>query len=360
MQDMEQAAKRYFTQQLMQWHSRDNTRTLPWKEEKDPYKIWLSEVILQQTRAEQGLPYYLRFTEAYPTVTHLANAGDEDVFRLWQGLGYYNRCRNLLFSARYIANELDGQFPGSYEDIGSLKGVGAYTAAAIASFAYGLPHAVVDGNVYRVLSRYFGIATPIDSTEGKKEFSNLAQELLDKTDSAGYNQAIMDIGATVCKPATPLCDSCPLQKKCFARKQELIAYLPVKSKKLIVKKRFFHYIFLLHKGKTWIRKRSANDIWQNLYEPLLVENEGAMTPQQLHNCDIVQLINAPESSMEFAGNEIQRLTHRIIESQYYTIQLAELPPTLPEDGVWVNCKNLHKYAFPKSLVSFLEKKSYFY
>lgn len=357
---MDKAERQYFTRQLMQWHAHDNERSLPWKEEKDPYKIWLSEVILQQTRAEQGLPYYLRFTEAYPTVKHLAAAQDEDVFRLWQGLGYYNRCRNMLASARYIAGELNGKFPKEYEQIAGLKGVGAYTAAAIASFAYGLPYAVLDGNVYRVLSRYFGIETPIDGTAGKKEFSQLAQELLDETDSAGYNQAIMDIGATVCKPAVPLCDTCPLEQKCFARKHAMMGDLPVKSKRLTVKKRYFHYIFLLHEGKVWLRKRTANDIWQNLYEPLLAEHTALMSMQELLKHDTVKQLKLKEQDVVKAGEASQRLTHRIIEQQFYIVQLKTMPGTLPEDGNWIDFKEVNKYAFPKSIVSFIEKKSYFY
>src|SRR5690606_265290 len=269
---MTKAQQQYFTRRLMHWHATHNDRSLPWKEEKDPYKIWLSEIILQQTRAQQGLPYYIKFTEAYPKVKDLATAAEEEVFRLWQGLGYYNRCRNMLATARYIHTELGGKFPRSFEEIQNLKGVGAYTAAAIASFAYGLPHAVVDGNVYRVLSRYFGIDKPIDSTAGKKEFTKLADALLDKTGSAGYNQAIMDLGATVCKPASPDCDGCPLAEKCFARANGLIADLPVKSKKLTIKTRHFHYILFLHDGHLWIRKRTEKDIWQNLHEPFLIEH----------------------------------------------------------------------------------------
>jgi A/G-specific adenine glycosylase len=357
---MDKAQRQYFTRQLMHWHVTGNYRALPWKEEKDPYKIWLSEVILQQTRAEQGLPYYLRFTEQYPTVKHLAAAKDEDVFRLWQGLGYYNRCRNMLASARYIATELEGKFPKEYEQIAGLKGVGSYTAAAIASFGYGLPYAVLDGNVYRVLSRYFGIDTPIDGTAGKKEFGQLAQELLDTTDSAGYNQAIMDIGATVCKPAAPLCGDCPLQKKCFARKHAMTADLPVKSKKLTVKKRYFHYVFLLHDGKLWVRKRTANDIWQNLHEPLMVEHTALYKKEELLKDDAVKMLKLKAANVAEAGEASQRLTHRIIEQRFYIAKVKTKPGALPGDGAWVDFKELNKYAFPKSIVSFLEKKSYFY
>ncbi len=212
----------------MLWHKEENTRSLPWKNETDPYKIWLSEIILQQTRAEQGLNYYLNFIKNYPTICDLANAIDDDVFRHWQGLGYYNRCKNMLATARFICEQKNGVFPNDYEEILALKGVGAYTAAAIASFAFGLPHAVVDGNVYRVLARYFGIENAIDSTLGKAKFAQIADELLDKKNPAAYNQAIMDLGATVCTPKNPRCEICPLSKNCVALKSDLIYFFPVK------------------------------------------------------------------------------------------------------------------------------------
>lgn len=357
---MNKAQQQYFTRQLMHWHATHNERSLPWKEEKDPYKIWLSEIILQQTRAEQGLPYYLRFTAAYPTIQHMATADDEEVFRLWQGLGYYNRCRNMLATARHIASELNSIFPDSYDAIQALKGVGPYTAAAIASFAYGLPHAVVDGNVYRVLSRYFGIETPIDTTQGKKEFTGLANQLLDKSDSAGYNQAIMDQGATVCKPANPDCTNCPLQKKCFAREHGLINDLPVKSKKLTVRTRYFHYILFVHDNKVWIRKRTGNDIWQNLYEPYLAEHETPVQAAELVQLPEMRLFRLKASSLKFAGKHSQRLTHRIIESHFYTCVVQRPPLALPHEGQWVPVEELDKYAFPKTVLSFFGKNVYFY
>lgn len=341
----------------MQWHAADNNRSLPWKEEKDPYRIWLSEVILQQTRAQQGLPYYKAFTGAYPAIQDMAAARDEEVFRLWQGLGYYNRCRNMLATARYIAHERSGIFPDNYNDIVSLKGVGPYTAAAIASFAYGLPHAVVDGNVYRVLSRYFGIDTPIDSTAGKKQFTELANQLLDTEDSAGYNQAIMDLGATVCKPANPSCDDCPLQKNCFAYNRGTIADLPVKSKKLQVKKRHFHYLFFIHRGKTWIHKRTGKDIWQNLYEPYLHEAGRALNTREIEA--VLQPHTSDIKDLKEAGTTSQRLTHRIIESRFYIVNLKKQITGLPANGQWVSIGQLDDFAFPKTIVSFLQKKSYF-
>lgn len=357
---MDKTQQRFFTKQLMQWHRADNERSLPWKEEKDPYKIWLSEIILQQTRAQQGLPYYLRFMETYPTISDMAGADDEEVFRIWQGLGYYNRCRNMLATARYIAGELKGHFPATHDAILALKGVGPYTAAAIASFAFGLLHAVVDGNVYRVLSRYFGIATPIDSTEGKQQFTELAEALLDKNDSAAYNQAIMDLGATVCKPAAPECEICPVSKNCIAYKNGLVAQLPVKAKKLKVSRRYFHYIIFKGGEQIWIRKRTGKDIWQNLYEPFMVEAEGHLAMKDLIKTESLQHYNLKTEQLEYEGKLSQRLTHRIIESHFYTCDVKKAAITLPEDGKWVNLKQLHNYAFPKSILSFFEKKAYFY
>lgn len=353
------AARKFFTKALVQWHANENTRSLPWKEEKDPYKIWLSEVILQQTRAAQGLPYYLKFTEALPTIEHMAAADDEDVFRLWQGLGYYNRCKNMLATARLITNELKGRFPDTHEGLLALKGVGPYTAAAIGSFAFGLPLAVVDGNVYRVLSRYFGIETPFDTTEGKKQFSQLAQELLDTSDSAGYNQAIMDLGATVCTPSNPLCNECPLQKHCAAFRQGLIDVLPVRSKKQKVRSRFFHYIILIADDKIWIHKRGNGDIWENLHEFLLIEKGHEADASELCKEDMLKPLKLKKAQLEYAGYISQRLTHQLITTRFFIAQLPK-PENIPvEGGKWINKSDLKKIAFPKTLVSFLEKNLYF-
>ena len=349
------ARKKYFTTELLSWHHNDNDRSLPWKSEKDPYKIWLSEIILQQTRALQGLPYYINFTTTYPTIQHLAAANDEDVFRIWQGLGYYNRCKNMLATARFVANELNGQFPRTYDDIAALKGVGPYTAAAIASFAYGLPHAVVDGNVYRVLSRYFAIDTPVDTTEGKKQFAELAEQLIATDNSSAYNQAIMDLGATVCSPRNPSCELCPLQKNCIAYKQGMTTMLPVKSKKVQVATRYFNYLVLEKDGKIWLRKRGSKDIWENLHEPLQVE-----TPSPT---DKLALIMTPQvkalelSNVSYAGKGIQRLTHRIIQSTFYLADCDNLA-TLPEDGIWVPRKDMGKLAYPKTVVDFFKANGY--
>ena len=351
--------KKYFTTSLTNWHATENNRSLPWKSEKDPYKIWLSEVILQQTRALQGLPYYERFTEAFPTVQDMAAASDEQAFRLWQGLGYYNRCKNMLATARYIAKDLKGQFPSTYDELLQLKGIGPYTAAAIASFAYGSPHAVVDGNVYRVLARYYGIDTPFDTTEGKKIFSALAQELLDVKDSAAYNQAIMDLGATVCTPKKPKCEQCPLQKKCVAYHQVLIDILPVRSKKQSVKTRYFNYLLLRWHDTVWIHKRTDNDIWENLHEPYLIESDAPLTINELLKLDEFKKLNIEYKNIEYMGFSTQRLTHQIINARFFTINVPKKININVENGIWLNINELKNTAFPKTLVSFLKNNLYF-
>jgi A/G-specific adenine glycosylase len=352
-------SKKYFTKQLTDWHANDNMRDLPWKSEKDPYRIWLSEVILQQTRALQGLPYYLRFTEKYPTVKALAKAIDEEAFRLWQGLGYYNRCKNMLATARLIVNEHAGKFPDTYEQLLTLKGIGPYTAAAIASFAFGAPQAVVDGNVYRVLSRYFGIDTPYDSTDGKKTFAKLAQELLDTKHSAAYNQAIMDLGATICTPRNTRCDTCPLVKKCIASDRQMVALLPVKSKKQKVRKRYFNYILFRWKDTVWIHKRTGSDIWENLHEPYLMETEQLIDSEQLANHTSLKKINIKDPILTHVGNTTQRLTHQIIEARFFSINLNKRPEIADDNGMWLSVNELNKTAFPKTVVSFFKNNLYF-
>jgi len=349
--------KNLFTRQLMKWHAHDNHRVLPWKEERDPYKIWLSEIILQQTRAEQGEPYYLKFIDTFPTIKKMAEAEDEVVFRLWQGLGYYNRCKNMLATARYINNELGGKFPDTYEGLVQLKGIGPYTAAAIASFAFGRPCAVVDGNVYRVLSRYFGIDTPFDTGAGKKLFTEKANELLDNDDSAAYNQAIMDLGATICTPRNPQCEQCLLQEGCIAYNKELISYLPVKSKKISVKKRYFHYLIIKAGDTIWLQKRSEKDIWQNLYEPYLIETDDIEKSDEIEY--LRKKLNIKNERLQPEDKYTQRLTHQLIETHFYTINIPK-PLKMPaKQGNWVPINDLKKLAFPKTLVSFLEKKLYF-
>ena len=273
-----------FATTIERWYN-EHKRDLPWRETTDPYQIWISEIILQQTRVAQGYAYFLRFMERFPTVKSLAEAPEDEVMRLWQGLGYYSRARNLHEAARMIASREDG-FPKTYEEVRSLKGIGEYTAAAICSFAYGLPYAAVDGNVYRVLSRWLGIDTPIDTATGKKLFSKWANQLLDTQHPGLYNQAIMDFGALQCLPQSPDCSTCPLEVSCVARKEGCVDKLPVKSHRTKVLPRYFNYIYVRAGAFTFIHKRTDDDIWKNLYELPLVESDTPWTEEELYGWKI--------------------------------------------------------------------------
>jgi len=331
-----------FTQILLQWFQ-ENGRSLPWRETTDPYAIWLSEIILQQTQVKQGWTYWERFMRRWPTVEALAAATEDEVLREWQGLGYYSRARNLHFAAKQIVAM--GGFPTTLDDIRSLKGVGDYTAAAIGSIAFGLPAAVVDGNVYRVLSRYFGIDTPINTTEGKKVFAALAQSLLPIQRSGLYNQAIMDFGAIQCTPAAPRCLLCPLQDSCVALREGRIGELPVKRKTLMVKERHLTYVYIRCNGFTAIHRRKAGDIWQGLYEPWLVENS--------LSADETTKAVVPEGALLIRHNVKHVLTHRILLADFY---LWETPqrPQLPDDYLWVEETALDDYAVPRLVEMLLE------
>lgn len=347
-----------FTKNLLEWRA-NNLRNLPWKDTKDPYLIWLSEIILQQTRVAQGTPYFLKFAKAYPKVQHLADAPEDEVMRMWEGLGYYSRARNLHAAAKYVAYELNGKFPETYETIIKLKGVGAYTAAAIASFAYGLPHAVVDGNVFRVLSRYFGIDTPIDTTAGKKQFTQLANELLDATAAGYYNQAIMDFGATQCKPANPDCGACPMQLDCAAYQNGTIDQLPVKSKKLIKKSRFFNYLVIQADDKYFIRKRVEKDIWRNLYEFPMIESSIILKKNSLQTSTEWQEWLGKSETEIVAVSTIfkQLLTHQKIHACFFEVKIKEAIFSKKADWIAISKNELPRYAFPKIMNTYLEQKA---
>lgn len=345
--------KNYFTLHLMQWHRDINTRQMPWKGEKDPYKIWLSEIILQQTRVEQGLAYYIKFIRKFPTIRLLAAAGEEELYKLWEGLGYYSRCKNMQQTARYIASELAGGFPKTYQDILQLKGIGPYTAAAIASFAYNLPHAVVDGNVSRVLARFFGIQTPIDSTAGKQQIALLAQELLNKNEPGIYNQAIMDFGATVCLPRQPLCTACPMQSKCSALLTGQVNGLPVKQKKMMRTNRWFYYYVLQTNDSIVVRKRMAKDIWQNLYEFVLVESPHPLAEAELKkNATALSICEKGRKDFRLSACYKQQLTHQTIH--LYFIHTRCNGQSLPPGYEKVSMSRLKKKPFPKTLKAYLE------
>ena len=328
---------------------------MPWKGEKDPYKIWLSEIILQQTRVEQGLGYYNRFIERFPDVHKLAKAKDQVIFKLWEGLGYYSRCKNLIAAARYISKELKGKFPSIYEEIKALKGVGPYTASAISSFAFNLPHAVVDGNVFRVLSRVFGVTKPIDSTDGKKYFTRLANDLLDKKYPGIYNQAIMDFGAVVCKPATPLCSTCVLNKICFAFLNKKVNKLPVKEKKINIKKRWFYYLVFETDNEIAIRQRTGKDIWNQLYEFPMVEKEKE-TPVEtiLQEAEKSGWLSKKKYEMVAKSSLFkQQLSHQLIAGKFIKIKLKK--KVMVKFGIlWVKSNQLKKFAFPKFITRYFD------
>lgn len=344
-----------FTQTLLSWHTQTNTREMPWKGEKDPYKIWLSEVILQQTRVAQGWNYYNRFINTYPTLQHLAEAKDQEVFKLWEGLGYYNRCKNLLYTAREIVKVHSGKFPDEYEAILALKGVGPYTAAAIASFAYNLPYAVVDGNVFRVLARFFGIAEPIDTTSGKQRFTTLATEVLAKKQAGLYNQAIMDFGATVCKPFAPICSSCPLQKKCTSFQKGIVNQLPIKEKILLRKNRFFYYFIFENGGKYLVHQRTASDIWQNLFEFYLLETEELVNWDQLiSQAWLREQLGIQQACVrQISPVSVQQLTHQQIKGQFIHVQLKKIPAFLQKHQ-WQSLNTLRSLPFPKFITQYLD------
>lgn len=328
---------------------------MPWKGEKDPYKIWLSEIILQQTRVEQGWNYYNKFIEAFPTVHDLAKADEKKVFKLWEGLGYYSRCKNLIITARKIANELNGIFPNTYDEIKNLKGIGPYTAAAISSFAFNEAQAVVDGNVQRVLSRYFGMDIPIDSTAGKKAYQTVAQELLDKKQPGIYNQAIMDFGAVICKPKNPLCNECVHQHECVALKKNLVKQLPVKSKSLVKKDRWLYYFIIQVNDKVYIRQRVTKDIWENLHEFVLFESEGPLESIEPNIPFLKKIIGKQPFGLTSVSPVFrQQLSHQNIHGRFVTIDVKKPLPAL-KDYRLIEKRKLTNYAFPRFINAFLSR-----
>ncbi len=343
--------EQWFSEGLQKWYKK-NHRDLPWRKESDAYKIWLSEVILQQTQVAQGLSYYLSFTNRFPTVKHLARASEDEVMKLWQGLGYYSRARNMHTSARIIVEEHGGSFPANFEGIRNLKGIGDYTAAAIASFAFGLPHAVVDGNVYRVLSRVFGISTPIDSGAGKKEFAALATELLDKKRPALYNQAIMEFGSQFCRPVNPSCEICIFQSRCAAFLSGKVNELPRKSKKIKTRTRHFNYLVCVDtKKNVRVQKRGGGDIWQGLYEFPLFESENALTPEALLKETAVKKMLKGKYGIKYVSGTYKHvLTHQHLFARFYVLALQQ---PFAEDIEVCRLSKLQDRAFPRLIEKFL-------
>lgn len=341
--------KGLFAEMLLSWNRNSNFRVMPWKGEKDPYKIWLSEIILQQTRVNQGLKYYENFIRMYPDIHALASASDEEVYKLWEGLGYYSRCRNLLETARCISKNLNGKFPDDYCSILKLKGIGTYTAAAIASFAFNQAHAVVDGNVYRVISRILNIQTPVDTIYGRKEFSTIAQQLLPADKPAEYNQAIMDFGATVCKPV-PDCENCFFSANCLSFESGTQLFLPVKEKKIQSRERWFYYFIVSWKNQIYIRQRTTNDIWQYLFEYVLVEGNKTDNQEKILHV-FERRFGIHDYKFHHSQNCRQKLTHQVI---HFNLIHIELKKEQEISGYFrVKRPDIGKYAFPKTLKKFL-------
>jgi len=354
----------FFHKKLIQWYLH-NKRELPWRSTKDPYFIWLSEIILQQTRVAQGLPYYEKFANEFPKVEDLANASEEKILKMWQGLGYYSRARNLHFSAKHVAFEYDGVFPQNYKDLLNLKGVGDYTASAIASICYDEETAVVDGNVYRVLARYFGVETPINSSNGIREFKLLAQQLIDKTQPGTYNQAIMEFGARHCVPQNPDCNSCIFNDKCIALSTKRIGSLPVKLKKTKIRKRFFNYVVVNSKDQqTVLRQRTGKGIWRQLFEFPLIESDIDVDATELAKLD--EYINlSKELQIESLAlfNEkviIHKLSHQHLYTRFWIAETKDLSLTNMDLGLeGILIERVGDYAVPVLIENFISEFSAF-
>ena len=344
----------FFNSTIHSWYSLYK-RDLPWRNTHNPYLIWLSEIILQQTRIDQGLAYYNRFALEFPTISDLAAASEDQILKLWQGLGYYSRARNLHFTAKYIQHNYNGVFPKDYNSILSLKGIGEYTAAAIASISFNLEHPAVDGNVYRVLSRFYGISNPIDTVAGKKVFYNLAQKLIIGTSPGMHNQALMEFGALQCTPKSPDCSQCPLHERCYAYSKQKIGELPVKQNTTKQRDRYFTYIVLSFKNSTYLRKRVKNDIWMNLFEFPLIETENKVEIEKLtldpefHR--IIPMVN--QAVIESVSDwKIHILSHQRIHYRFIRVKLDDEIHT-PSNLIRVNNEDIFNFAVPKLLETYL-------
>ncbi len=337
------------SKKLALWY-KQNQRDLPWRGSKDAYKVWLSEIILQQTQVAQGTAYYLKFLENFPSIKELALADEDKVMRLWQGLGYYSRARNLHATAKLIDQTFKGKFPHTYEGIINLKGVGTYTAAAISAFAYDLPYAVVDGNVYRVLSRLFDIHTPINSTQGKKQFQFLADELLDFKKSALHNSAIMEFGALHCRPQNPKCEVCPVQEYCQAYLNNTVYQLPVKERKTTIKTRYFNYIIFNYKNFIYLQKRNQKDIWQNLYEFHLIESETYAAEDEIMT-NAFRLAAKNVSLLKVTSLKKHILSHQHIYATFYEVKIDTALDN--KEFVEIPRTKIVDYAIPQLIFKYL-------
>jgi len=340
-----------FSNTLIYWYLQ-NKRDLPWRTTKNPYLVWLSEIMLQQTRVAQGLGYFLKFKKLFPTVFDLAKADEQTVLKLWQGLGYYSRARNLHFTAKFIASELNGEFPSTYKEIIKLKGIGDYTASAIASICFDENTAVVDGNVYRVLSRYFGIKTAINSSAGNKEFKALAQMLIDHSQPGNFNQAIMDFGATQCKPKNPDCETCPFAESCVALAENLISELPVKDKKLKVRNRYFNYLVIkTADNKTILSERKNKGIWQGLYQFPLIETNQTIDEKELILSEEFHQLFPEETTLKLFNPKeiIHKLSHQHLHTKFWIVETNSV------EEETLNWKDVSKFPVPVLIANFLEE-----
>ena len=345
----------FYSKSLVNWY-KEHRRDLPWRRSSDPYIIWISEIILQQTRVAQGLDYFNRFIARFPDVRALAAASEDEVLRYWQGLGYYSRARNLLEAARTICRDFGGIFPRTYNEVRSLKGIGDYTAAAIVSFAYNLPYPVLDGNVYRVLARLFALSTPIDSTRGKKEFAELAGLLLDKEHPGLHNQAIMELGALQCVPRQPDCSLCPLMDRCMAYAAGEMAVYPVKQQKLKTRPRYFHYLHIVCGNDTYIQRREGKDIWQGLYQLPLIETDAPADFSELQQTDAFRRLLSDCGRMEISvaqQNLKHVLSHQILFTSFYYIKVEREGKSLRE-YLRVPLFCLENYAFPRLILRYFQ------
>lgn len=349
-----------FSRKLVDWYY-ENKRILPWRSTDNPYFIWLSEVLLQQTRVEQGLEYYNNFICRFPEIKSLAEANEEEILKLWQGLGYYSRARNLHFASKQIINNYNGRFPDKYEDILKLKGVGLYSAAAIASIAFNLPYPVIDGNVLRVISRIFGIQTPVDSTLGKKEINAVLFNLIDKKNPGTFNQALMELGALVCKPQNPLCEDCVFISECYAYKMKSIAQFPVKSKIIKQRNRFFYYLVITtserNENYIYINKRIHQDIWKNLYDFLLIEtgDELSFTDNSILKA-IVNFLNTDNFTIKSISSQHKhKLSHQTIYAYFIELQIDSIKELkVLENYYKINAEDLSNYPIPKLIENYIE------
>ena len=340
---------------LIDWYE-DRKRDLPWRHTTDPYKIWLSEIILQQTRVVQGMSYYEAFVTNYPTVADLARASEDDVLTLWKGLGYYSRARNLHYSAKYIMEYHDGEFPTTYKEVIALKGVGKYTAAAICSFAYKDVYPVVDGNVLRVISRLFGITDAIDSPATVKQIYAISESLIDRDRPDQYNQAIMEFGAMQCTAKSPNCTDCPMKEDCVARAEDIIDQIPYKAKKVKRKSRFFHYLIWEDEGQTVVQRREEKDIWQGLYQYPLIETDNIRQIDLFKMCEgYIPEVQKNVEIQKVSEVHLQKLTHRDIHARFYHLLVSDIQLVIKNEYFLVDQKKVSNFALPKVIDAYLSQ-----